>query len=60
MNNDEIRLTFPGMFNETLRKFGKHNAYAFVGEDPKTYETVYQEISALMAFLEKNGIYQRG
>ena len=46
MKNDEIRLTFPGMFNETLRKFGEHNAYAFAGEDPITYKTVYQEIRA--------------
>lgn len=56
MNQHEIRLTFPEMFNETLRKFGKHNAYAFVGEEPKTYETVNREISALIAFLEKIGI----
>jgi long-chain acyl-CoA synthetase len=56
MNNDKIRLTFPGMFNETLRKFGEHNAYAFVGEDPITYKTVDQEIRALMAFQEKIGI----
>ena len=44
------------MFNETLRKFGKHPAYAFVGEDPRTYETVNSEIQALMAFEEKIGI----
>lgn len=44
------------MFNETLKKFGKHNAYAFVGEEPKSYETVNKEIRALIAFLEKNGI----
>ena len=56
MEENGIRLTFPGMFNETLRKFGKHNAYAFVGEEPKTYETVNQEVQALIAFLEKNGI----
>jgi long-chain acyl-CoA synthetase len=56
MEENCIRLTFPGMFNETLRKFGKHNAYAFVGEEPKTYETVNKEIRALIAFLEKNGI----
>jgi long-chain acyl-CoA synthetase len=56
MNQHEIRLTFPEMFNETLRKFGKHNAYAFVGEEPKTYETVNREIRALIAFLEKIGI----
>ena len=56
MDKNEIRLTFPGMFNETLRKFGKHDAYAFVGEDPKTYETVNGEIRALIAFQEKIGI----
>jgi long-chain acyl-CoA synthetase len=54
---DEIKLTFPGLFNETLRKFGKHNAYAFVGEEPKTYESVYKEIRALIAFLEENDIH---
>jgi Long-chain acyl-CoA synthetases (AMP-forming) len=56
MDKNEIRLTFPGMFNETLRKFGKHNAYAFVGEEPKNYETVNKEIQALIAFQEKIGI----
>src|SRR5664279_5026883 len=55
---DEIKLTFPGLFNETLRKFGKRNAYAFVGEEPKTYESVSREIRALIAFLEENGIRQ--
>ncbi|MFA5817766.1 MAG: AMP-binding protein [Bacteroidales bacterium] len=56
MEENSIRLTFPAMFNETLRKFGKHNAYAFVGEEPKSYETVYKEIQALIALLEKNGV----
>jgi len=44
------------MFNETLRKFGKSNAYSFVGEEAKSYETVNRESLALIAFLEKNGI----
>src|SRR5450759_3965423 len=56
MEENGIRLTFPAMFNETLRKFGKHNAYAFVGEEPKSYETVNKEITALISFFEKNGI----
>jgi long-chain acyl-CoA synthetase len=56
MEENGIRLTFPGMFNETLRKFGKRNAYAFVGEEPKTYEKVNQEVQALIAFLEKSGV----
>ena len=56
MEENGIRLTFPAMFNETLRKFGKKNAYTFFGEEPKSYETVNKEIRALIAFLEKNGI----
>jgi long-chain acyl-CoA synthetase len=56
MEENGIRLTFPAMFNETLRKFSKYNAFAFVGEEPKSYETVSKEIRALIAFLEKNGI----
>jgi long-chain acyl-CoA synthetase len=56
MEENDIRLTFPAMFKETLRKFGKCNAYAFVGEEPRSYETVNKEILALIAFLEKNGI----
>jgi long-chain acyl-CoA synthetase len=56
MEKTETRLTFPAMFNETLRKYGNCNAYAFVGEDPKTYESVNKEVHALIAFLEKNGI----
>lgn len=56
MEKNGIRLTFPAMFNETLRKFGSQNAYAFVGEEPKSYETVNREILSLIAFLEKNDI----
>ena len=56
MDKSEIALTFPAMFNETLRKFARHNAYAFVGEAPKTYETVNKEIRSVIAFLEKNEI----
>jgi long-chain acyl-CoA synthetase len=56
MENTEIRLTFPAMFKETLRKYGNCNAFAFVGEDPKTYETVNKEVLALIAFLEKKGV----
>lgn len=56
MEENSIHLTFPSMFNETLRKFGKYNAYGFVGEEPKTWETVNKEIQSIIAFLEKNGI----
>jgi len=50
------KLTFPALFNDTLKKFGERNAYAFVGEKPKSYQTVNKEITALISFLEKNDI----
>jgi long-chain acyl-CoA synthetase len=56
IEENHIRLTFPGMFSETLRKFGKRAAYAFVGEEPRTYERVNRDILALIAFQEKIGI----
>jgi long-chain acyl-CoA synthetase len=56
MEENNIRLTFPAMFKETLRKFGNHNSYAFVGEKPKSYESLNKEILALIAFLERNRI----
>jgi len=56
MEENITRLTFPAIFNETAKKFGKNNAFAFVGEKPKTYEEVRKEVNALTAFLEKLGI----
>ncbi len=56
MDKNNIKLTFPDMFRETLRRFGKSNAYAFVGEEPRTYENVNKDIKALIAFLEKTGV----
>lgn len=56
MEESHIQLTFPALFYETVRKFGDHNAYAFVGEKPKTYIESAREISALTAMLEKLGI----
>ncbi|MBA4323005.1 MAG: hypothetical protein C0408_09340, partial [Odoribacter sp.] len=56
MEETNGRLTFPAMFDETLRKYGKCNAYAFVGESPITYEAVNREILSVIAFLEKKSI----
>lgn len=56
MEANNIRLTFPALFNETVRKYGSHNAYAFVGEKPRTWNDSAREISALTALLEKTGI----
>lgn len=56
MEKMNLRLTFPALFGQTLSKFGEHNAYAFVGEKPKNYKAVHEEIMALIAMLEKIGI----
>jgi long-chain acyl-CoA synthetase len=56
MEESSSKLTFPAMFGETLKKFGNNNAYAFAGEEPKSYKKVNMEIQSLIAFLEKNGI----
>ncbi len=56
IEEDNIRFTFPATFNETVRKYGNHEAYAFVGEKPRTYNESAREISALTALLEKLGI----
>ena len=56
MEEHNIQLTFPALFNDSVRKYGSHNSYAFVGETPKTYNESAREITALTAFLEKTGI----
>ena len=56
MEENQIKMTFPSLFEETLRKYGKSNAYSFVGEDAVTWEQAGRRISALTALLEKNGI----
>jgi long-chain acyl-CoA synthetase len=56
MADNSIRLTFPALFGETIRKAGGRDAFAFVGEKPETYYEVEREIRSLIAFLEKAGI----
>jgi long-chain acyl-CoA synthetase len=56
MEENVSKLTFPSKFSETLKMYGKSNAYAFVGEEAKSFEQVDKEIKAVIAFLEKNGI----
>ena len=51
-----MMLTFPALFNQTVQNHGKSGAYAFVGEEPITWEAAHRQINALTAFLEKNGI----
>jgi len=49
-------LTFPFLFSETLRKYGKSDAFSYVGERPVSYEEADRNIQALIAFLEKYDI----
>ncbi len=56
MEQENIKLTFPAMFNQTLQKYGNSGAYAFAGEELITWENAHRQIEALTAFLEKNGI----
>jgi long-chain acyl-CoA synthetase len=53
MENTGTKLTFPAIFNDTLRRAGNSNAYAFVGEEPISWEKTAKKIDALTAFLEK-------
>jgi long-chain acyl-CoA synthetase len=56
MYQDNIRMTFPAVFNETLRKYGDRNAYSFAGEKAMTFKDVNENVEVLIAFLEKIGI----
>ncbi len=56
MEESNIRLTFPAIFSETVRRYGNQNAYAFAGEKPRTWDEADREIKSLTALLEKLGI----
>lgn len=49
-------MTFPAVFNETQRRFGTRDAYAFAGEQAMTWNMVHDEVRSVMTFLEKNGV----
>jgi long-chain acyl-CoA synthetase len=56
MEKEGYTHTIPFMFSETLRRFGKRDALAFVGEKPISYEGVNEKVLSVMAFLENNGV----
>lgn len=56
MDNSGQSFTIPFLFGETLNKFGRCDALAFVGEKPLSYNEVYNNILSVTAFLENNGI----
>jgi len=53
MPNSTRPLTFPALFSDTVKKYPHHNALAFVGETPITYNEMNQKVYAVMAYLEK-------
>ncbi len=56
MEDKRSILTFPALFEETIKRNGKCDAYAFAGEKPISFEEAGSQINALMAFLEKAGV----
>lgn len=50
------KLTFPDLFERTVKKFSSCNAMALVGETPLTYKEVNCTIRSLIAFYENLGI----
>ena len=56
MKENDTKLTFPALFTETVRRFGKSDALAFAGEKPMSYESVSIAVTAMIAHLEKTGI----
>ncbi|HLN20798.1 MAG TPA: AMP-binding protein [Bacteroidales bacterium] len=56
MYNEQKKLTFPSVFQETLKNFSSRTAYSFAGEASETYDQIDARIKSLISFLEKNGI----
>lgn len=47
------QLTFPGLLQNSTKKFGDCNAFAFVGEEPITYKEVVSTVNAVISMLEE-------
>lgn len=56
MEDKGIKLTFPALFRETVKRFGKRDALAFAGEEPMSYDSVNRTIVSVMARLGRHGI----
>jgi long-chain acyl-CoA synthetase len=54
--NNTLKLTFPALFQESLRNNKEQVFLSFVGEEPHTYKTAHNKILSIMAFLENLGI----
>jgi long-chain acyl-CoA synthetase len=49
-------MTLPGLFSETVRKFGQRPAVGFCGEEPMTYMQQAQQVDAAIKALSDKGI----
>ena len=54
--NDTVKLTFPELFKESVKKNKEKVFLSFVDEKPYTYKFAEQKISASIAFLESLGV----
>lgn len=52
----ETKLTFPALFDETVKKYGNADFLSFVGEKAMTYHDVNEEIVRLKALLTLHGV----
>ena len=50
---NSVKLTFPALFEESVKNFGNKGFIARVGEKPKTYSESRKQIMALIALFEK-------
>jgi len=53
---NELKLTFPALFDEAVKKYGQENFLSFVDEKPLTYDEVNSEINKLKALLTLHGV----
>ena len=54
--NNNVKLTFPELFKESVRNNKEKTFLSFVGEKPYTYKFSEQKIAASVAFLERLGV----
>ncbi|MCK4569981.1 MAG: AMP-binding protein [Bacteroidales bacterium] len=53
---NEQKLTFPALFDESVKKYGQADFLSFVDEKPLSYNDVSGEIEKLKALLTRHGI----
>jgi long-chain acyl-CoA synthetase len=54
--SNENKLTFPALFQESVRKYGDAGFLSFVGETPITYSAAHDKVNELMDLFRKQGV----